>query len=276
MTLPSALVTGLSTALPAFFQHGGGVTVLDELQDFDLEGDGEFENQDELLDAIIDGLPLNNDNEDEENLETFADGFGDLTLNKLPDYLQNQPFITPGRNLIPDTDDDIADILNNSTAERLKDQAATLAISKALGTPLNKSANKSTGPPPGLTPQSAARPLATPSEGFAGLNAPASLLGTPFSASKVNSNPPGLLPARDLTSSFPAANPPPPLTPQREVTGNVSVVSSILSPPPSVAGDVASPAPFFTPKPNFGRGKYMSVSDVRYVYFVFVSIIIVR
>lgn len=245
--------------LPLFFQSGGGTTLLEELTNFDLEGD--MKSPEDLLDSIIDDVPLN----EEMNEDTFADSFGDFNPDRLPEYLQNS-LITPGRNAVPDDDGDtdIADILNTSTAERLKDQAATLALSKALGNPnlIAKSASKMSGPPglpPGLTP--------TPTKGketridvnsLFGNSNPS--FGTPY-ADKVRpatSNPPGLIPSREVSASF-APFTPPPLTPKDVPGSSQSVVSAILSPPPSESGAI------FSPKPNFGKGKYMHPSDVRFV-----------
>lgn len=235
--------------LPSFFQSGG-TTALEELTNFDLENDLPIEGED-LLDAIIDDdLPIEDINED-----TFADTFGDLKMESLPEY-----FVTPGRNAIPEDhdDDDVQDILTRSTAERLKDQAESMSSQIPLppfGTPssFSKSASRPVGPPPGLPPGLTPTPskkeeplLSTPSN-------PPGLL-TPFSAKigMLGSNTEGLFP------TTPSAEPQSPAT----TTGNVSVVSSILSPP-----QIERPPqqPFFTQKPNFGRGKYMSTSDVRFV-----------
>lgn len=251
--------------LPAFFQSNiGGTALLDELTNFELEG---VDQPSDLLDSIIDDVPLDeNINED-----TFTNAFGDFNPDSLPEYLQNT-LITPGRSAVPDLDDgdiDIAEILNKSTAERLKDQAAALAISKALGNPslIAKSASKLSsappGLPPGLTPPPSDNKL--PSFGMSSsLDHPNGSFSSPLANRGSSSNPPGLLPIqKDLSSNFQAFSTPPPLTPKEVPSSAQSVVSSILSPPPKVVE--GSPAPFFSPKPNFGRGKYMHPSDVRFV-----------
>jgi hypothetical protein len=216
-------------------------------------------------------------NQEEVNEDTFADAFGDLKVENLPEY-----FVTPGRNSLPDyDDDDVQDIFAISTAERLKDQESDMVQQPPLtmpsfGSPYgNKSATKPPpGLPPGLTPKSTIKKEGTGADSNASLLSPALSRVTP-------SNPPGLIPSPFITRSeglFPASS-----DPQTPVTANkVSVVSAILSPPPPPPlltpkhpidgknnennSTPASAAPFFTaPKPNFGRGKCMSVGDVRFV-----------
>jgi hypothetical protein len=219
--------------------------------------------------------------QEEVNEDTFADAFGDLKMESLPEY-----FVTPGRNSLPDyDDDDVQDIFAISTAERLKDQESDMVQQSPLtmpsfGSPFanNKSVTKPPpGLPPGLTPKSTIKKEGLGADSNASLLSPALSRVTP-------SNPPGLIPSPFITRSaeglFPTSS-----EPQTPVTANkVSVVSAILSPPPppplltpkhpidgknhenNHTTPGAGAAPFFTaPKPNFGRGKAMSVGDVRFV-----------
>jgi hypothetical protein len=72
-----------SLGLPSFFQTNAK-TVIDELQDFELGGNME---EDEQLPLEEDGL-----GEEDKDLDTFGDdndAFGDLNVNSLPDFFRN-------------------------------------------------------------------------------------------------------------------------------------------------------------------------------------------
>jgi hypothetical protein len=243
-------------------------------------------------------------NNEEINEDSFTDAFGDLKIENLPEY-----FITPSKGRDEEESDDIDMILSKSYSDRLQDQVNSLAIHRQLdsspslmmaGLPPGLTPNSSTAKkslispavPPGMKPPPML--IATPNglnknnttgssafPSFQSTSAPASvsaslsktqqlqasLFGTPL-ASKIHSVPgqsvvtPGLIPMNSLIPPSPSA----PATPGE----SVSVVSSILSPPPLTAnpdssnnGANSSPAQFFTKKPNYGRGKLMTPSDVR-------------
>jgi hypothetical protein len=297
----SSFLICLFLGLPAFFQSGGK-TVLDELANDELEN----QNGDDLLDSLIDDAFMNNE---EINEDTFTDAFGDLKVENLPEYFVT-PSKGRDEEESDDIDmilsksysDRLQDQANSLAIHRQLDSSPSLRMTGLPPglTPNNSIAKKSlispaasslSTPmvPPGMKPPPML--IATPNglnknntgspafPSFQTTSAPpsaslsktqqlqASLFGTPL-ASKVHSVPsvtPGLIPMNSLI-------PPSPSIPSTPGGGDsVSVVSSILSPPPLTANpnsnnngnNTSSPAQFFTQKPNYGRGKLMTTSDVR-------------
>lgn len=222
-----------SAALPSFFEHHG-TTVLDALIGEDETGHVEDDNGDT-------------------DLATFgADAFGDLTINSLPDF-----FATPK----------MADL----GFEAAPNSAAPAGL---FSTPVKMA------PPPGMEHMgSAARPIAPspstmPPPGLMNSAVKPAPQPVPPSAPPIFSSPlkslqefaplplpstPTIAPKLSIPASTPAQSPPP----------GMPIAPVLSTPRLPIAPQLSTPSTPFSEAQGgrefYGRGQYMSASDVRFV-----------
>lgn len=245
--------------LPAFFQTTS-TTVIDELANFELGGD-----EDDALDGLIGG-----DNEalEDEGLgdadETFGDEtFGDLKEDNLPAF-----FATPKKSPAPPSSTPSNAM---STPQRVQASIQSLTSSMAMlnSPPPGIPASATKVAPPGLpsstpVPVNRAPPNTPANMSYAAATAPTA---APASATKMATAQEFMrLVEKQEAADAQSA----PATPATEKSRTSAFDVNIQPTFATLAGAEALNKPFpiqtaTVAKPDFGRGKLMSASDVRFV-----------
>lgn len=284
--------------LPAFFQTTGTKTVLDGLTNFELGGHDE----DDALEGLIGG---DDDQGLEEGLgdgdETFGDDtFGDLKEDNLPEFFAtpkkatapsqsaSTPSSTSRSNVSTTPSSKLLNMLStpqrsasqqqNASMQGLTSGMKTMGVMSSPPPGMPASAKKAAGVagPPGLpssTPAPANRvPPNTPAMSYAAAAAPGSAQPTPAKLATAQEFM-KLVEKEDVASAVAAAASalalaaPPPIEKPRVSAFDVNIQPTFAT----LSGTEALNKPFpvqaaaISGKPDFGRGKLMSASDVRFV-----------